>query len=483
MKIEQPQPAQGIKKLIFSPIFAFLLFAVFMFILFRRVPLMPGDDQIFSQMHLNFGILDYVITRYVTWSGRLFSDGMNYYFSGELYFLWKWFCTAVIVASSFAIYKWVTWGKEMSQSRKILLAYLCCFGFGIISTDILSSTVFWVTGASYYLVPFALAVIAFTPFVFTLKNLEYKTRPWLMAASVFCAAFAVLSQEQAAVSLLAASVVTYIYLFIKTKKLNWFLLLLIGVTVAATIFVMRAPGNQLRYEGNLGTFPLFNMLNFQQRLSITTHFSMNTLINQSYMPLMFLWFVSGWMLFKEKTKKHLKILGIISIVFSIIIFVRMINPLDSNVFGFYMQNFQQLFSFSYLDVQSFSNPVQMLPYIVWGPALLLIPINIWLLWGKSERSFIYTMIFIAAIGSLLLITMSPTMYFSGARTGYVTNMLFLILLYFMLTHLEKPTKLLLLIILIGVVKLVFLYSLWNATGFTLWYGVLDTSSIPFKVMK
>jgi len=304
-----------------------------------------------------------------------------------------------------------------------------------------------------------------------------------MAASVFCAAFAVLSQEQAAVSLLAASVVTYIYLFIKTKKLNWFLLLLIGVTVAATIFVMRAPGNQLRYEGNLGTFPLFNMLNFQQRLSITTHFSMNTLINQSYMPLMFLWFVSGWMLFKEKTKKHLKILGIISIVFSIIIFVRMINPLDSNVFGFYMQNFQQLFSFSYLDVQSFSNPVQMLPYIVWGPALLLIPINIWLLWGKSERSFIYTMIFIAAIGSLLLITMSPTMYFSGARTGYVTNMLFLILLYFMLTHLEKPTKLLLLIILIGVVKLVFLYSLWNATGFTLWYGVLDTSSIPFKVMK
>jgi hypothetical protein len=469
------------KKIIFSPALAFVLFAVLMFIIFNRIPLMPGDDLIVSEMHLKYKFLDYMSYRYNTWSGRLFTDSLNFFITGEFFFLWKWLCTGMTVAASFALYKWVTIGKEMSRTRKCLFAYLCCLGFGIINTNVLSPSVFWVSGTTSYLLPFAMGVIAFTPFVFTLKNPEYRTKTWLKVVSVLCAVFLSFSQEQVALCMIGATVATLIYLLIKTRKVNWFLAALTAAAAVSTLIAMSAPGESLRYAANFGTFPLYQFLEIKQKLAVMAHYTMNTLINQSYLPLMFLWFASGWMLLKKTGKKGLKALAIASIVVSCVMLLRQINPADSNVFGIYMQNFQQLFTFNYLSAQSLLMPSQILPYIFWGVSLLLIPVNFWFAWGRSERSFFYSLIYIAAIASVILMTFSPTLYLSGARTAHLSNMLLLILLYFMLTQFEKPTKLALIIICIAAIKLIFLLTLWNETGFKLWYGVLDVSSIPFKV--
>jgi hypothetical protein len=140
-----------------------------------------------------------------------------------------------------------------------------------------------------------------------------------------------------------------------------------------------------------------------------------------------------------------------------------------------------LFAFNYIDAQNISKLSQILPYVFWGISLLLIPVNIFFIWGKSERSFYYILVYFAAIASIVLMTFTPVFYYSGARTAFLPNMLFLILLYFQMTHMEKPGGLAGLIIIIAVAKLVALLVLWNTAGFPLWYGVLDTSSIPFKV--
>lgn len=471
-----------IKKMLLSPGIVFVLFAILMFAIFNRVPLMPGDDLIFSEMHLQYNLADYLYLRYNTWSGRLFADGLNFFLAGEFTFLWKWLCTALLVASSFAIYKWVTLGKEMSPARKCLFACLCCFGLGLINSNILSSSVFWVTGALYYMVPVSMAVIVFTPFIFELKDKGYKTRAWLKAVCMLFAVFIAFTQEQVGVCLIAASAVIWVYLFIKTKKPNWFLVALTAVLLVFVLVSLNAPGNALRYEANNGTFPLFNLLDFKQRFAIMSHFTMNTLINQSYMPLMFLWFVTGWALFQKKDRKAMKVLGAASIAIAAVMLARQIIPVDSNIFGPYIEHFNRLFSFNYyLDMKSNYVPEQMGSYIFWGISLLLIPVNIWFIWGRSQRSFLYTLIFAAGISAIILITFTPLLYFSGARTGYLPNTLFLILLYFMLAHFEKLKKLVILIICIGLIKLVLLWTLWNATGFKLWYGVLDTNSIPFKV--
>ncbi len=481
MQMNSLSKSKSFKEIIFSPILIFAIFAVFMFIMFSRVPLMPGDDLIVAEMHLKYSLSDYMVYRFNTWSGRIFGDSMNYWFAGEFYFLWKWLCTGMIVIASFTIYKWVTWKKDMSLARKCLLAALCCFGFGIINSNILSPAVFWVTGALYYLLPFAMGVVVFTPFVFTLKDPKYKPRNWLKVISLIFAVFIAFSQEQVALCLVAAAAVTLIYLFIKNKKVSVFLLILTAVTAICMGISMTAPGESLRFAANVGTFPLFEFMELNQRLAVVAHFTMNTLINQTYLPLMFLWFATGWMLFRKKEKKALKALAVVSLAISAIMFLRMINPTDSNVFGFYTQTFQQMFSFNYLSLESLQMPSQIIPYIFWGISLLLIPINIWFIWGKSERSFFYTLIYIAAIASVIVMTFTPVLYYSGARTGFLPNMLFLILLYFIIAYFKQLKGLAALIILIAVIKLVVLLSFWNTAGFTLWYGVLDTSSIPFKV--
>jgi hypothetical protein len=472
---------KSFKEIVFSPILIFAIFAVFMFIMFSRVPLMPGDDLIVAEMHLKYSLPDYMAYRFNTWSGRVFGDSMNYWFAGEFYFLWKWLCTGMIVIASFTIYKWVTWKKEMSLARKCLLAALCCFGFGIINSNILSPAVFWVTGALYYLIPFAMGVVVFTPFVFSLKDASYKPKNWMKVISIIFAIFIAFTQEQVALCLVAAAAVTLIYLFIKNRKINVFLLILTLVTAVCIAISMTAPGESLRFAANVGTFPLFQLMELKQRLAVMAHFTMNTLINQTYLPLMFLWFATGWMLFKKTEKKALKTLAVISLAVSAIMFLRMVNPVDSNVFGSYTQTFQQMFTFNYLSPQSLQSASQIVPYVFWGVSLLLIPVNIWFIWGKSERSFFYTLVYIAAIASVVVMTFTPVLYFSGARTGFLPNMLFLILLYFMIAYFKQLKGLAGLIILIAVIKLAVLFSMWNTTGFTLWYGVLDTSSIPFKV--
>ncbi len=469
------------KKILLSPALAFAVFAVFMFILFNRVPLMPGDDLIVSEMHLKYDFFDYMSYRFNTWSGRLFTDSLNFFITGELFFLWKWLCTGMIVAGSFAIYKWVTIGKEMTQARKCLFAYLCCFGFGIINSNVLSPSVFWVSGTTSYLLPFVMGIVAFTPFIFTLKNREYKVKTWLKIVSLVCAVLLAFSMEQITVCLIAAAGVTWIYLFIKTKKPRWFLLILTAVALISTLISMSAPGEALRFAANIGTFPLFETLELKQRLAIIAHYTMNTLINQSYLPLMFLWLATGIALFKKADKKVLKVFAALSVTVAVIMFVRQLSPVDSNVFGMFTQNFQMLFTFNYIDAQNISKLSQILPYVFWGISLLLIPVNIFFIWGKSERSFYYILVYFAAIASIVLMTFTPVFYYSGARTAFLPNMLFLILLYFQMTHMEKPGGLAGLIIIIAVAKLVALLVLWNTAGFPLWYGVLDTSSIPFKV--
>lgn len=464
-----------IKNAILSPALVFAAFAVFIFIIYSRVPLMPGDDMIFFNMHLKYGFFDYLGTRYVTWSGRLFSDGLNYFFSGELNAVWCWFATVITVAGSVAIYKWVTFCKEITGAHKYFLALLCCFGFGIINSNVLSPSAFWITGSLYYIIPFELGVIAFTPFVFKIKDPDYKMKKWFMAVSVVCAIATVLSQEQYAVCLFGASVVTLAYILIKTRKLHKFPIVLTAVIAAALVVYIASPGNALRFAGSLGTFPMFDQLHPDVRLSMIGHVGINGLVNQSYMPLMFLWLAIGWVLFKKTRKIPAKVLAVACIVYAGIMFMRFLRLTDTNIFDLYMPAVQSLFDLPFpQDVNGI--------YIFWTAGLLLVPFSLYFLWGRSWQSLFFILVYVAALASVLASTFTPLVYFSGARTLFLANMLFLLLFIFHFANFKELFKLAVAIVCIACVKLV-LFRIMCNNGFPLWYGVLDTTSVPFKVLE
>lgn len=407
------------KRILLSKVTAFIVFFILMLTLCSKVPIFTGDDKIFAAMSLKYNFLEFISDRYWGWSGRLF-------------FLYKWLCAALITFCSFSVYKWITAAKEMSASHKLIFAYVSCFGFALISSSILSSLVFWVSGSLNYFVPFALGAVAFTPFVYALKNIDYKPGIFLKSGYMASVAFAAFSQEQVSLCLFVFSVSSVAYLLVKCRKLSRLLIVLLIVTTVCMIVSLSAPGNAVRYEASVSHyFPQFERIGFSARMSIAAHFCMNILINQSCLPLLFLWFITGSLLITKKKNKLSKVVSVALIAFSIIMLLRFISPADF-VFERFTGLFSSLFAFNYLSQQSIQIPSVIFPYLFWGVSLLLIPIGIVLIWGKSKSSFFYGLLYLGAIATFALISFSPSLYVSGGRTGYIGNMLLLFLLYFLL---------------------------------------------------
>ena len=470
------------KKILLSEATAFIVFFILMLILFSKVPIFTGDDEIFAAISLKYNFLEFISERYWYWSGRLFSEALVYLFTSRLFFLYQWLCAALITVCSFSVYKWITAAKEMRPSHKLTFAYISCFGFALISSSILSSSVFWVSGSLNYFVPFTFGIIAFTPFVFALKNIDYKPGIFLKTGFIASAVFAAFSQEQVSLCLFAFSAFSIAYLLVKRRKLSRFLISLLIITTVCMIVSLSAPGNSIRYEASVVQyFPQFEQIGFSARMAVSAHFCTNMLINQSCLPLMFLWFIIGSLLFTRKKSVLSKVISIALITVAIIMLLRFISPADF-VFSRFTGLLSPLFTFNYLTWQSIRIPSVFFPYLFWGIALLLIPAGIILIWGKSKETFFYGLLYLGAIATFALISFSPSLYVSGGRTGYIGNMLLILLLYFLLTHYNKFPRIAAILICISVLKLILLFTLWHTSGFELWYGVMDTQNIPFIVM-
>lgn len=467
---------------IYNPSIVFIIFFIIMLGLFSKVTMQVGDDQFFAAMHLKYSLPEYLVMRYQTWSGRFLCDTLLYYFTGTAQFLWKWLCAVSITITAFIIYRFVIFARKMGEIEKTVFAYLSCFSVALISSTILDTSAFWITGALVYLVPFTLSLIAFVPFFYTLQNKDYFPKK-MAFLYLIPAILTAVSDEQISLCFTSFSLLILIFLLTKKRRVPAVLWTIFISSLILQIISFTAPGNTNRMNAEINYwFPTFRQIGIYSRISLYLHFLLNTIINQWYLLLLLLWLITAILLLKNNSSGISRILAYISFFFAFLMGLRFIHPLDSDISQVFSNYYNKLFEFHYLTRSSLFLPSYFIPYMIWSTAILIIPISLFLIFKKTNYSLFYICIYLAAMASITIMTISPTIYASAGRTSFPSNMLLIFLILLLLRHDGLVKDFALPIMIIAMLKLLMFYSSWFIDGYQLSYGVLNTREIPFVVL-
>ena len=91
-----------------------------------------GDDLFFKTAALNYSWWNFIVSRYLEWSGRIIPDILAYLFNSKLEFLWPLFNSLIITFLSILIFSYVNLLTTIKNNKKFLLAIIICFSFLLI---------------------------------------------------------------------------------------------------------------------------------------------------------------------------------------------------------------------------------------------------------------------------------------------------------------------------------------------------------------
>lgn len=224
---------------------------------------MKMDDGNFLGIALapDFSYQDFLTARYNNISGRTINEFLVMFFCRHNIIWWKLFTSAMLIFIACFWNKLTSYfsGGFSKNQRQIF----CVLGFFMMMVSCLNPSVFWFAGCITYLFPFAGLCAASLPFVIYL----YENRVSLPATALsVLGCIAACSQEQGSVCCLCLVIVFFV--FIKIKKLSFkpvFLLDLI-VSVGLTVHLFTSPGMVNRVASEAENFKRFEEMNLADKL-------------------------------------------------------------------------------------------------------------------------------------------------------------------------------------------------------------------------
>ncbi len=242
------------------PILVFSLAVLLFYVLFSKVILKSDDGHFIGILsESGYNVFDWLKYRYNNISGRSICEFLTMEFLSLNSVFVKIFLSALWIFFVYIVQKTASaFGKNKIDSD----VFVCCMPFTVLLTCLNSGAV-WYSGAFTYLVPAVSAIIALSPLIFDLLKIKYKKLAYVPLS--FICAFVSCSQEQA-----SALTVTFLLVFIaalvleKRIKPYHFLPLLSAVT--ETFFLFCSPGMRERTDMEAGSFEMFNSMNFFQKL-------------------------------------------------------------------------------------------------------------------------------------------------------------------------------------------------------------------------
>lgn len=466
----------------FFVIISFVLFFLVSLAFFSQVTLQPGDDEIFGAIQLHYSLPQFLSIQYHTGSGRFLSLILCYFFTGQLFFLWKWFCAVFITVCAITIYLIVKSSFKCGKRDCIFIALLSCSLIFFINYQVLSPSVFWVTGALMYLIPATLALIAFLPFLLSIQDENYLPKKGFIFY-LFAAIISIGGDEQVSLCLIGFFVLTLFYLLYKKRKIHHYLWTILIAAVIVQGFVFSVPGNSFRFVAEYTRwFPGYYSLNFLGRAELSSYFFMNTVISQDDLLLLLLWLILGVLLWKRNIARISRVFACVFFLFALLLVFNSIANLIPSFLGTFGKSFNRLFTFPFFIEGQPAPWIQWFPYAFWGTGLVLIPISIGMIFKHTRQTFFYAFLFLAAMASILVIAFSPTLFASGGRTSFVTDILLVLLIMFLLSEEGMLRIFTLPILAIAFTRMFILWYAWHLVGYQLTYGLLDTKGIPFEVL-
>lgn len=427
-----------LKKYITKNNMPFLIFTVLFFIAQCFVTLYPGDDTYFFNILHNsdYNLISFVSMRYNTWSGRITSEFLVGLFT--LLPLWVWRILSTLIATTFLyllslIVLLPLKGTDHSKNRFTLQCFIC-LSFFMIPISVTSRACSWFTGSFFYLIPTLALLVALLPFIkqlygISLTKCDYA---WALLGCVF-ASF----MEQTVAILLCFSLITLAYLFYKQKTLNKKLLPQILITVLCLILYELSPGNHLRFisetEKWYPEFATFSLVTKGINGLTWTH---NHLVQDATWVMLILSMFAFTLAFPKLKSLYIRMIAFIPSLYflgALIPFNRLTARTTSHEYNFDIQG--------PLDTFFFKPYGNILPTILSSLVLILLCALIIFSLGLNVDSLICFILFLALLCSGYVLGLSPTIFASGPRIFFITDILLVLISSILLKNILITQKL------------------------------------------
>ncbi|WP_251551939.1 DUF6056 family protein [Neobacillus muris] len=389
-------------------IWKYLILYFFLYAYHFIVEKFPGDDEYFSKISNQKTIIEWLYSRYMDWSSRIFPDAMAYLLLDHKVWLWRLFNPLLLIFLAAAMAR--IWKRKITLLE--ILAVLSILGF--FAQNVLSSGVFWITGSMNYLWPITLGLLVMVPFADKIfRNLSLNNN-FLFTLYLLLASLASVGNEQVSLCISCFAILSHIVLLAKKQSLDRKLLAMTIVMILGTSIMLLAPGNEERWIQEAAYwYPGFENLTLKEHLYLGTIWAFGKI----FYDMRFLVFLGSFITIitcfqSEQLKNHF-IFKIFTISFTGIIIINLTGLGQEWLISFTnIKDFD--FSANLLSFYKMNKPfiLALFPYIFW----IIYSLMLGYLMIKSTKYKIFVSIcLLAFIATLAVMFFSPTIYGSGNR--------------------------------------------------------------------
>lgn len=397
-----------------SDIFVFSAVLLLTFWLICTKLIVKMDDGHFMGILANddFSLREWLKLRYETVSGRTVAEATMMTFLNKSPLLWKLFGFALFEYIIYFIYKIALCFDKHNNSRKI--ATVSCCSVFLIFIGVLNAGAFWFAGSFTFLIPCTFMLITVTPALFDFLDLRYSR--WQKAVAFFCSVLAA-SQEQSAVCTCALLICLFIFSAAK-KKLNISSYLPVLPASAATFYLLASPGAANRgIQQAASSFEAFSDFGIAEKLLLgfSTYFSY-TFFFSVFVTLLFSFLLSAVTYTLYKSDKKLSAfarlspvcVALVSVFYNLLHFVINGKSVDSMLKEAFINN--ELNAWVYSTVGLCGAVI-----LLWAFMLILI------LKKNNLTGLTVGLLCCAALGCGIMIGFSSSVYASGKRVFFFTE--------------------------------------------------------------
>lgn len=417
-----------------------------------------GDDAFFYQYTHSMGFFEYLGWRYNTWVGRLAAEALVYLtFSLGIYF-WRVVNALMLVLLPIGILRLaakaaripegslLTWKEKTSACQLESVSEMgigaqiaAVSGYFLMSVVTVGYAALWVNGSIFYTWCFTCGIWALMPFadfVFAKEPATGQGQPiqaegcgeigWKrFLYTIPCAVIGAMSIEQMGAVLVVFEILAVLYGILKWRKVNVMILLQTLVTIAAFAILFAAPGNEIRVASEIiNWMPEYETMPFGQHFFITAHWLLASFANENKLFLCGIWLVGIVLLMQKKNRRTLDWIFVgIAAVFTVAALLPYVGV-----------NVLSDFGMQYINTAACVYPVPTLAVMTgrvffamtwWAVALIFTFV---FLWRASGCQITLLLAYLAGLASEMIMFFSPTMYASGARVYYLTDLLYLFII-------------------------------------------------------
>lgn len=422
------------KKIVRIDNIPYFLCGIIALIIFANTVSVPGDDFWFSEAVDKLGngsLAKYLEIRYESWTGRIIIESIMVTLFKYNLWIWRILNTIIFVTLCCAIYRLIPkkYEENFTLINRFSIKSIICISMFLIHKDVFISSIKWITGSFNYLWPMTCAVIAILPLKHEIFEEKYNNYMFIvyMATAILAG-----NMEQASLVILCFALISNIYLILKNKKANITLVMYNVFFLINTAILFLAPGNYVRSQKETITwFGQWDMISLPTKIMIGLNLLLDNLFNRTSI----LMFILTLLVFIVIYKRYYDII-IRSIAFVplSLMSLKIIEKILSKIgIGTHLWIFK-IFNVNNLGLLTYDNFKLYLPTVILLGVLLLLIILMFIAFNDIGMKYISVIMYLAAICSGLSISVSPTIYASGARIFFVTDIIVIILITLLLTE-------------------------------------------------